>query len=381
SITGRDVPLTDNPATEGALLVGPIKALQPELSDALEEKLNALGPEGFVIQSLGGDRTLITSSGERGVLYGVFHFLRLVQAGHSIQNLSIEQKPQFHHRLLNHWDDMDGHIERGYAGRSLWAFTDWNGELPEERKRRIEDYARYCASVGINGAVLNNVNADPRLLRKDNLAKVTQVADILRPWGIRVFLTPNFASPLPPSDTPDKRKAWGGIGNLDTADPLDPAVQAWWKATVDEVYERIPDFGGFLVKANSEGMPGPADYNRTHAEGANMLARALKPYGGIVMWRAFVYGRKGDRARHAYDEFKPLDGMFDDNVYLQLKNGPIDFQPWEPIQPLFGAMPKTRLALELQITKEYLGQNKTMTYLGPMWAAILTADTYAKGKG
>lgn len=381
SITGRDVPQTKNSEAEGTLLVGQMNDLSAQLPDGLNEKLEVLGPEGFVIQSLEGKRTLITSAGEHGVLYGIFHFLRLVQTGHSIKGLSIEQNPDFQLRLLNHWDNMDGSIERGYAGRSLWPFAKWNGELPEEWKLRIEDYARDCASIGINGAVLNNVNADPRILREDYLVKVRQVADILRRWGIQVFLTPNFASPLPPSETPDKWKAWGGIGNLDTADPLDPAVHAWWKDKAAEVYQLIPDFGGFLVKANSEGMPGPADYNRTHADGAGMLARALKPHGGIVMWRAFVHTKDGDRSRQAYDEFKPLDGGFDDNAYLQIKNGPIDFQCREPIPPLFGAMPKTRLALELQITKEYLGQNKTMTYLGPMWQAILNADTYAEGKG
>jgi alpha-glucuronidase len=261
--------------------------------------------------------------------------------------------------MLDHWDNPDRSVERGYAGQSLW---DWQA-LPQHMDQRDVDYARANASIGINGAVLNNVNAKAKFLTPAYLGKVKALADIFRPWGVRVYLSVRFTSPME-------------LGGLKTADPLDPAVRAWWRAKADEIYRLIPDFGGFLVKANSEGQPGPQDYGRTHADGANMLADALRPHGGVVLWRAFVYSSADeDRAKQAYDEFKPLDGKFARNVILQVKNGPIDFQPREPFHPLFGAMPATRLAMEVEITKEYLGFNTHLAYLGTMWEEVLRSRT------
>ncbi len=274
--------------------------------------------------------------------------------------------PRIRHRVLDHWDNLDRTVERGYAGFSLW---DWH-KLPDYRDPRYTDYARANASIGINGTVLTNVNADATSLTPPYLAKAAALADVFRPYGIRVYLSARFSAPIE-------------IGGLKTADPLDPEVAAWWKRKADEIYGVIPDFGGFLVKANSEGQPGPQDYGRTHADGANMLADALSPHGGIVMWRAFVYSHEvpEDRAKQAYDEFHPLDGAFRPNVLVQVKNGPIDFQPREPFHPLFGAMPKTPLMLELQITQEYLGFATHLVFLGPLFEEVLQADTYAKGQG
>ena len=268
--------------------------------------------------------------------------------------------------MLNHWDNLDRTVERGYAGFSLW---DWH-KLPDYLSPRYTDYARANASIGINGTVLTNVNANALVLTPMYLEKAAALADVFRPYGIRVYLTARFSAPVE-------------IGDLETADPLDPDVQAWWKAKADEIYRHIPDFGGFLVKANSEGQPGPQDYGRSHAEGANMLADAVGPHGGVVMWRAFVYSAEEpeDRAKQAYNEFVPLDGTFRDNVLIQVKNGPIDFQPREPFHPLFGAMPETPLMMEFQITKEYLGQATHLAYLAPMWEEVLDADTYARGEG
>lgn len=260
----------------------------------------------------------------------------------------------FNLRLLNHWDNLDGTVERGYAGESIW---DWN-ELPQTNERYVE-YARINAALGINGMVLNNVNATPKILTHEYLIKVKALADTFRPYGIKVYLSVNFASPM-------------ALGGLPTADPREEAVREWWKEKAQEIYTLIPDFGGFLVKANSEGQPGPCDYGRTHADGANMIAEALEPYGGIVMWRAFVYkAASQDRAGQAYDEFVPLDGLFHDNVILQVKNGPIDFQPREPYHPLFTAMKRTKLIVEFQITQEYLGQDKHLVFLAPMWREFL----------
>ena len=321
-----------------------------------------LGPEGFVIRTtrVRGHRvTLITANNERGLLYGAFALLRRIQTRQSLSGLDVRDGPALPIRMLDHWDNPDGFVERGYAGRSLW---DWPS-LPARIDRRYVDYARANASVGINGTVLNNVNAKAEMLTPAYLSKVKALADTFRPWGIRVYLSARFSAPIE-------------LGHLNTADPLDPSVRAWWRAKADEIYQLIPDFGGFLVKANSEGQPGPQDYHRTHADGANMLAAALRPHGGIVLWRAFVYSSAGeDRARQAYDEFKPLDGKFASNVILQVKNGPIDFQPREPFHPLFGAMPATRMAMEVQITKEYLGFNTHLAYLGTMWAEVLRSRT------
>ena len=278
----------------------------------------------------------------------------------------MRESPRLPHRILDHWDNLDGTVERGYAGASIW---DWQ-TLPGYLGPRYADYARACASVGINGAVLNNVNADAISLTPQYLEKAAALARAFRPYGVRVYLSARFTAPIE-------------IGGLKSADPLDAAVRSWWRHKVDEIYRVIPDFGGFLVKANSEGQPGPQDYGRSHADGANMLAAVLAPHGGIVMWRAFVYSahQNEDRARQAYDEFTPLDGRFDANVLLQVKNGPIDFQPREPGHPLFGAMPKTRLMLEVQITKEYLGFATHLVYLGPLYEEALRFDTRRRGAG
>lgn len=275
----------------------------------------------------------------------------LAAAAIAISAIAAESKPAFGLRILNHWDNLDGTIERGYAGRSLWK---WD-ELPDSLSPRYEEYARLCSSVGINGTVLNNVNASARILSGEYLAKVAALADVFRPYGLKVYLSVNFASPML-------------LDSLPSADPLDTAVVGWWSRKVDEIYRLIPDFGGFLVKANSEGQPGPCDFGRTHAEGANMLARQLARHRGIVMWRAFVYSPgDADRAKQAYMEFQPLDGKFDDNVIVQIKNGPIDFQPREPFSPLLTAMPHTATMPELQITQEYLGHSNHLAYLGTMW--------------
>lgn len=309
-----------------------------------------LGDEGYTIRSAGND-IILESSAEKGLLYAAYHLLRLQAEGNDCKNLNISESPLYEYRILNHWDNIDGTVERGYAGKSLWKWE----ELPTVISPAYEKYARANASVGINGTVLNNVNASVEILSDKYLAKVKALSDIFRPYGIKVYLSVNFASPMK-------------LGGLDTADPMDEKVAEWWKRKVHEIYSLIPDFGGFLVKANSEGQPGPCDYGRTHAQGANMLASALKPYGGIVMWRAFVYSpTDDDRAKQAYLEFKPLDGKFLDNVIVQVKNGPIDFQPREPYSPLFGSMTHTPLMVEFQITQEYLGHSNHLAYLAPMW--------------
>ena len=348
------------------LLAKPIPVRQSvDRSGAIvaELKKAGLGSEGFTIRStrVSGHRaTVITASDERGLLYGAFALLRRVQTEQPIDQLDLRDRPRLALRMLDHWDNLNGSVERGYAGRSLW---DWR-TLPDWKDPRYTDYARADASIGINGVVLNNVNAEADILTGPYLKKVKALADIFRPWGIRVYLSARFSAPI-------------DIGGLKTADPLDPAVRAWWAAKANEIYTQIPDFGGFLVKANSEGEPGPQDYHRTHADGANMLAEALRPHGGIVLWRAFVYSSMNeDRAKQAYDEFAPLDGKFADNVIVQIKNGPIDFQPREPFHPLFGAMPHTKLAMEAQITKEYLGFNTHLAYLGTMWEEALKSRTW-----
>src|SRR5690348_1621033 len=331
--------------------------------------LSALGPEGYLVRSLRlptGRTIVVTGNSGAGVLYGTFALIRELQLGHPLDDLNLRSSPAYPLRMLDHWDNLDGTVERGYAGKSLWNWA----ALPGRIDPRYIDYARANASIGINGVVLNNVNADPKILTGDYLKKVVAPADTLRPYGIRVFLSVRFSSPME-------------IGGLKTADPLDPAVRAWWREKSNEIYRLIPDFGGFLVKANSEGQPGPQDYHRTHADGANMLAEPLAAHGGIVMWRAFVYSSENteDRAKQAYTEFVPLDGKFADNVLVQVKNGPIDFQPREPFSPLFGAMPKTPLMMEVQITKEYLGFATHLVYLGALYEEVLRADTQVRGKG
>ncbi|WP_368112114.1 alpha-glucuronidase family glycosyl hydrolase [Bacteroides nordii] len=364
-----NLPETDG-ISKGTLLVGtPASSKVLSGIHAITNEISGLGDEGFLIKTLkvnGTPCTVIAARKDMGVMYGVFHFLRLLQTQSDIKELNITQMPKLQRRMLNHWDNLNGTIERGYAGYTLW---DWQ-RLPGYIDPRYRDYARANASIGINGTVLNNVNANARSLTTEYLIKAAALADVFRPYGIRVYLTARFSAPKE-------------LRALNTADPLDPEVRQWWKDKVKEIYKYIPDFGGFLVKANSEGQPGPQDYKRTHADGANMMAEALEPYGGIVMWRAFVYenSRNVDRAGNGYEEFKPLDGKFNKNVFVQPKNGPIDFQPREPFHPLFGAMPQTPLMLEFQITQEYLGYATNLAYLGPLFEECLDADTYTKGKG
>jgi alpha-glucuronidase len=361
------LPVVARPTKAGSIILGTPRS--SPLIAGLHLDLERLGPEGYVIRSLtyeGHPATLIAASGDVGVLYGTFHFLRLLQTHRPLAHLELTSAPRLRHRILDHWDNLDRTVERGYAGESIW---DWQ-KLPDYLDPRYSDYARACASVGINGTVLNNVNASAVSLTPLYLRKTAALADLFRPYGLHVYLSARFSAPIE-------------IGGLKTADPLDPAVRAWWRAKVDEIYALIPDFGGFLVKANSEGQPGPQDYARTHADGANMLADAVAPHGGIIMWRAFVYSQDqpDDRAKQAYTEFVPLDGKFRDNVVLQVKNGPIDFQPREPFHPLFGAMPRTTPMLEVQITKEYLGFATHLVYLGPLFEETLRSDTYARGRG
>jgi alpha-glucuronidase len=353
---------------DGAILFG--TPASSTLVKSLGLDLQRIGAQGYVIRTValrGHRATVIAANTDIGVLYGAFAFLRLLQSREPIVHLNIAESPRIQRRVLDHWDNLDGTVERGYAGDSIWKWE----SLPEHLSPRYTDYARACASVAINGTVLNNVNATPYILTPLYLEKVTALAGVLRPYGIRVYLSVPFSAPVT-------------LGKLKSADPLDPRVQAWWSAKVAQIYRDIPDFGGLLVKANSEGQPGPRDYGRTQAQGANVLARAIAPHGGIVMWRAFVYStgsHSEDRARQAYDTFKPLDGKFADNVLVQVKNGPIDFQPREPFHPLFGALPHTHLMLELQVTKEYLGQRTSIVYLGPLFTEELRADTWATGPG
>lgn len=303
----------------------------------------------------------ISAACPEGIYYGVHELLRRQEAG--LPMVSGDCIPAFGLRILNHWDNLDGTIERGYAGHSIWLWDEIEGKSAKTMKcstalrEKIEAYARANASLGINGSVLNNVNASPKMLSTEYINKVKVIADILRQYGIKTYLSVNFASPM-------------ALGKLKTADPLNPKVAKWWKAKAKQIYSTIPDFGGFLVKANSEGQPGPGDYDRTHADGANMLADALRPYGGIVMWRCFVYGNKHkgeDRVKQAVTEFLPVDGEFRSNVILQAKNGPLDFQPREPYAPVFDEIKKTPLMAELQITQEYLGHSQHLVFLAPMW--------------
>jgi alpha-glucuronidase len=329
------------------------------------KKNGNLGNDGFIISGNTATGISITALTERGLLYGAYCLLRLQATDAIAENINLTQIPSYQRRILNHWDNLDRSIERGYAGRSLW---EWE-KLPGEISPRYEEYARANASIGINGSVLNNVNANPQILTGEYLLKVKAIADIFRPYGLKVYLSVNFASPKI-------------LGGLPDADPLNKDVVQWWKNKIKEIYSLIPDFGGFLVKANSEGQSGPQDYGRTHADGANMFADALKPYKGIVMWRAFVYSpTKEDRAKQAYLEFVPLDGQFRDNVIIQIKNGPIDFQPREPFSPLFGALRQTPEMIEFQITQEYLGFSNHLVYLAPLFEETLKSDTYADGQG
>jgi len=368
-LLGRDLPVVTAATRDGALLLGTPD--DPALYAAISETdQRAAGMEGFVLRRVadanGGHRTLLVANRPVGVLYGAFALLRHLQLQRPLDALDQISAPKIERRLLNHWDNLDRTVERGYAGFSLWEWF----YLPEIRSPRYRDYARALASIGLNGTVLTNVNANAQILTRPYLEKVAALAGEFRPWGIRVYLTARFSAPIE-------------IGGLKTADPLDPEVAAWWREKIDEIYRIIPDFGGFVVKANSEGQPGPQDYGRTHADGANLLADALAPHNGILIWRAFVYSatNQDDRVKQAVTEFAPLDGQFRDNAIIQIKNGPLDFFPREPFSPLFGHMPRTRLALELQITQEYLGHSVQLAYLAPLWKEALDADTFANGAG
>ena len=364
---GSPPPIVSGAPPAGGIILG-TPASSPLIA-GLKLPLGPAGPEGYVIRSLqldGHPVTVIAANRDVGVLYGAFHFLRLMQTRQLLDRLDIASAPRLKLRILDHWDNPDRTIERGYAGFSLW---DWQ-KLPDYKDPRYTDYARAEASIGVNGTVLNNVGAKAENLTTPYLEKTAALADVFRPYGLKVYLSARFSSPIE-------------IGGLKTADPLDPEVRAWWRAKADEIYRLIPDFGGFLVKANSEGQPGPQDYHRSHADGANMLADAVAPHGGIVMWRAFVYSqdKPDDRTKQAFNEFTPLDGQFRSNVLLQVKNGPLDFQPREPVHPLFGAMRKTPVMIEFQLTKEYLGFATHLAFLAPMWEEALKTDTHAQGPG
>jgi alpha-glucuronidase len=368
-LLGRKVPVVTAFKKDGVIIAGTPESSSIIASLNLKEKLSALGDEGYIILNSRLKKKnviIIAANKPAGVLYGTFHFLRLLQTNKEITGLLISTSPKTKVRILNHWDNLNRSVERGYAGLSLW---NWK-TLPDSVMQRYTDYARANASIGINSTVLTNVNSNAQILTKDFMMKVAVLADIFRPYNIKVYLTARFSAPVE-------------LGKLKTADPLDPEVIAWWKSKIEEIYRYIPDFGGFLIKANSEGQPGPQNYNRTHADGANMFADILAPHGGIVMWRAFVYDNNvpDDRAKQAYNEFVPLDGKFRKNVLIQVKNGPIDFQPREPFHPLFGAMPSTPLMPEFQITQEYLGFSIHLVYLAPLFEECLKSDTYAKGKG
>lgn len=367
-LLGNDIPLISATGRNGTIIISKADNLG-DLNLSIKNDLQKTGTEGFLLLSKTVNEKkciIITANTDMGVLYGVFHFLRLLQTGQSISNLHITSAPKLKLRLLNHWDNLNRTVERGYAGFSIW---NWH-TLPGYIDQRYIDYARLNASIGINGTVLTNVNANATFLTRPYLEKVKALADAFRPYGIKVYLTARFSAPIE-------------IGGLKTADPLNEAVQQWWKNKIDEIYSYIPDFGGFTVKANSEGQPGPQDYNRTHADGANMLADAIAPHHGIIMWRAFVYSHEvpDDRHKQAYNEFVPLDGKFRDNVMVQVKNGAIDFMPREPFHPLFGAMPKTPLMMEFQVTQEYLGQATHLVYLAPLYKECLDSDTWSNGKG
>ena len=369
SMLGAAVPgATAANITDGAVVIGTPTNSAVIRGLRWDADLAKTGPEGFLIRPARvGNRNAIAiaSTGEIGALYGAFHFLRLMQTGSSIDRLNVAERPKVQLRMLNHWDNINGTIERGYAGNSLWQWAD----LPGKISPRYADYARANASIGVNGAVINNVNANTQFLTAEYLPKIAALATVWRPYGVRLYLSVNFSAPVT-------------MGGMKTADPLDRDVIAWWKVKADEIYKLIPDFGGFLVKANSEGQPGPKDYGRNHAEGANVMADALGSRGTVI-WRAFVYDEDidADRAKRAYIEFTKLDGQFRPNVLIQVKNGAIDFMPREPFHPLFGAMKQTSVMAEIQATQEYLGQAKHLVYLGTMWKEFLESDTYAKGKG
>ena len=363
-----DTDLSPKEEGENLLILATQNQLSSELQSELKSDLENINDEGYLIKQVSidnGKAILITAKSDIGILYGSFRLLKEIQLHNDISNIDITGSPKIQKRVLNHWDNLDRTVERGYAGFSIW---DWH-LLPELIKPEYKDYARANASIGINGTVLTNVNANSLVLTKPYIEKVKALAEVFRPYGIQVYLTARFSAPLE-------------SGDIDTADPLDKEVRKWWKDKADEIYAEIPDFGGFLVKANSEGQPGPNNYGRSHVDGANMLAEAVAPHDGIVMWRAFVYSEDDpdDRAKQAYSEFVPFDGKFHDNVLIQVKNGAIDFQPREPFHPIFGAMPDTPLMMEFQITQEYLGFSSHLVYLPKLFEETLESDTYVQGE-
>ncbi len=372
---GQPVRVSDKPPAEaGYIRLAKLDDVRQEITVGTDDLSTE---EGYIIQQANGDHgayLLIAGAGERGVLYGAFHLLRLLKLGAQLDGLAICERPSAQLRMINHWDNMDGSIERGYAGRSIF----YRDNRIVQDMSRIRDYARLLASVGINAVSINNVNVhevETHLITAAELPNVARIADVFRDYGIRLFLSVNFAAPVQ-------------IGGLATADPLDQEVRQYWAQRAAEIYRHIPDFGGFVVKADSEHRPGPFTYGRDHADGSNMLAEALAPRGGLVIWRCFVYNcmqdwrdRSTDRARAAFDHFKPLDGQFRDNVILQIKNGPMDFQVREPVSPLFGALAATNQLMEFQITQEYTGQQRHLCYLVPQWKSVLSFDTHARGEG
>ncbi|WP_058306607.1 alpha-glucuronidase family glycosyl hydrolase [Gracilibacillus massiliensis] len=357
----------------GKIVIGTTKELENVLDAKQIQKLKASNDEGYLLSSSDHQLKVIGNS-DRAVLYGVHHLIRLVQLEKDLRNLEMYQQPKNQFRMLNQWDNLDGSVERGYSGKSIFYK---NGKIVQD-KSRIKDYARYLSSVGINAISINNVNVwkeETYFITKKYLPEIKEIADIFRAYGVTLYLSINFASPM-------------AIGGSSTADPLDHSVREWWKDKVTEIYEYIPDFGGFVVKADSEHRPGPFTYDRDHADGSNMLAEALAPFDGKVVWRCFVYNclqdwrdRSTDRARAAFDHFKPLDGRFHENVILQIKNGPMDFQVREPVSPLIGAMPNTNQIIEFQVAQEYTGQQIDLCYLIPQWKQVLQFDTHIKGEG
>ncbi|GIN57041.1 xylan alpha-1,2-glucuronidase [Lederbergia ruris] len=375
SMFGQKSTVYNEAAKEASIIAGTFESIPLEDYGLNKASLINMNEEGYLLKAVKDEEKIIVAAkSDKGVLYAVHHLLRLLQLRESLKQVNIVESPKNQLRMLNQWDNMDGSVERGYSGQSIF----YENHKITTNLERIKDYARLLSSIGINAISINNVNVwkvETKLITNDFLPDVAKIADILRAYGIKTFLSINFASPIE-------------IDGLQTADPLDPDVKTWWKNKVEEIYRYIPDFGGFVVKADSEHRPGPFSYDRNHADGANLLAEALEPFGGLVIWRCFVYNclqdwrdRSTDRARAAYDHFKPLDGDFLDNVILQIKNGPMDFQVREPVSPLFGALEKTNQMMEFQVAQEYTGQQKDLCFLVPLWKEVLEFDTYAKGEG
>jgi alpha-glucuronidase len=360
-MTGETLRAESSAPREDAIVLGTLDKIRVAFPELRELRLDQFEDDAFWLKTIRRGSILIAARNDRGVLYGTFALLRKIALGEPIADLDVYETPYAAVRWINQWDNLDGSVERGYGGASIF----WENRRARADLTRVRDYGRLLASLGINGCSINNVNADPRILAPELIAQAARIAAAFRPWGVRVVLAVDFGSPKT-------------LGGLDTFDPVDASVAAWWKAKVDEAYRAIPDLGGLIIKADSEGRVGPSAYGRTHADAANVVARALKPHGGLLFYRGFVYDHhmdwrnpKNDRARAAYDNFKPLDGQFDENVVIQIKNGPIDFQVREPASPLFAALDRTNRAIELQITQEYFGQARHTVFLAPMWKDVL----------